>query len=264
MKILIIKSLFIPHESYISENIRTIDIFSNYLLKLNYNYTITLKIIGWINQKIKSNLITDFHKYLKKLKIDINKSKSSISVEHEIWGENKGKSYLLREFKFICPSFNKYNYIIYADHDVSPIDDLLNSRIIIGSLVGPKNKRVALVSFDQVPDNRHNPRIYKNELNIMDITFYYPVSNSDIATGCFITTPKYFALFGELKSVNIYGDEDILISDILDKNNLTSIVSEHKIDHQFDLNADYAIWKKNIAFNIIMNNKYTDNNFWKD
>lgn len=257
MRILIIKSLYVPNETFMNQNINTIERFLKYLATLNKRYEIAIKIIGWVNPRIDGELIMCFKSRIESLK----KTLENMTINIEFWDVNLGKKYIFRELKIIFPTYHTYNYIIYADHDISPIDDLISSRIALGTIL--RSKIVAIVTFHQEPDNRHNPRAYQNNVKIMDINFYYSDHCSDIASGCFITTPYYFDIFSNMRSEYVYGDEDILIPQILKDNNLINIISEKKVEHKYDNDKIYAEWKRNIILKIINGtNSNIGNDYW--
>ena len=272
MRILVIKSLYVPHESFADKNFETIDIFIKNLLKTNPSYEIIFKIVGWVNDEIPKKDYDRVLKYLSELesKIDVSERTAKFSVEYEIWGTNHGKKYLLRELRSIYPAYRKCNVIIYADHDVSPIDDIISTRAIVGTTVKvqlknrTENRTVAFVAFRQKPDNRHNLRVFDRSTKIMDMKFYYSHENMDVATGCILTIPKYINIFRDLASENIYGDEDIMIGRAVNYYNMVSVVSERRVDHQYDTNAEYAKWKRETVMSILKNEEVERKDFWDE
>ena len=90
MKILLIKSLFVPNNSYVQINLDSIRAFIKYLLTLNKIYTFIVEIVGWVNNADdKRMIINKINEYSQELE---NKN---IIIQYEIWGENYGKTYLL-------------------------------------------------------------------------------------------------------------------------------------------------------------------------
>lgn len=227
--VLLIKSVFIPSIEYIDINIKSIIAFESYL-ELKYK----IKLIGWVC----ADAIDKFTQFTK------NKD-----IELELLDSNKGKAFVLNKMASDLLDVNAIDIVMYADHDISPIDDILKSIHLL-------NKNIGLVSFDQEPDNRHNPSIYSSNKE------YYVGSNSDVATGCFIMRSNNFKLLSSLEFSNIYGDEDIQIAKILENNNLISIVSRYKVFHPFDIDDCYAKWKRNAVFNSVVKGKIIKLDYW--
>lgn len=152
--------------------------------------------------------------------------------------------------------YKSCNFILYADHDISPIDNIISSRVILGTKISTNcSNEVAMVGFIQTPDNRNNSRIFTYSLNLMNLKYFYSINNSDVASGCFITLPKYLDIFAKLQSNYVYGDEDFLIGNLFHENNLISVISNQKVHHPYDNDIDYSKWKKTIAIQILTNNQ---------
>jgi len=238
MKLLLIKSIFIPTDQMVDINIQTLELFIKYLQGKSHLFTeISIKLIGWIGNIDKNNR----EKYMNHIE-NQQTHNQQISIHSEIWGENKGKAYLFQNIRTIYPSYRKYNFIIYADHDISPIDDIISQRTILDNYLG--GKQVVMVSFKQQPDDRHNQTVFINSIKINGSRYYHTNDNRRIATGCFITTPQTFNILSEVVSTNIYGDEDIQIGNILNNRGVCNIVSELKVNHPYDNDMRYAEWKK--------------------
>lgn len=262
MRLLIIKSIFVPNAEYIAPNIETIRSFSDYILTMNHRYVVILKLVGYLNPNIEHSKRNEFVQYVLDLERRLNsvredddednnedKRSPTILIEHEFWGNNRGKINLLNSMRNIYPMYRLCNFIWYADHDVTPIDNVIQAKDVIGSKL--YGREVGVVSLNQEPDNRHNPRVYQNRQTMFELEFYVPENNKDVASGSFITAPKYLAALAELKSRNVYGDEDILIPKKLDRYGLMNIVSDLRVHHPYETNEEYAEWKRAKILDIV-------------
>ena len=235
MNVLLIKSVFIPSIEYIDINIGSIIAFESYF-NSKHKIKHKIKLIGWMC----ANANDQFTQFIK-----------TKNIEFEQLDSNKGKAYILN--KMTSDISDDIDIVMYADHDISPIDNLLKSINLL-------KKNIGLVSFDQEPDNRHNPSIYSSSAKINKEYFFG--SNSDVATGCFIMRSNDFKLLSSLDFNNIYGDEDIKIAKILDNHDLISVVSRYKVFHPFDIDTEYAKWKRNAVFNSVLKGKFIKLDYW--
>ena len=229
MKILIVKSIFIPSTDYLKTNIDSIQSIISYIYKNKYETTVVLS--GWI--KNNDDIIK-----IKKLFINNN-------IILDIWSENKGKIYLLNN---ICKYNIEHNILLYLDHDIYIKDDIFND---IDSLLNDK----IMISFTQYPDNRHNELVYLNEITINDKTYNYSTNNLHMASGCFIVKTDIIDLFKTLYSSYVYGEEDIVIANLLTKYNYTHLLSQNQVIHPLEQNKEYDKWKEHMIFKIIGNTK---------
>ena len=220
MNILIIKTIFAKDKNFIDVNITSIKSFLNYISD-NKN-KITFKLFGWIYNNEDN--------FLKEL-----------NVCYELFNENYGKMYLLKNIKKYISNYEDYDFILYADHDISIIDTNILENIEINNIVN--NKKIIMCSFNQEPNNRHSQIVYSNEIIINKNKYYYHENNSFIATGCFIVKPYFFKYLENIIITQNYGTEDIYIGKIINDNNFISLLSEKKVYHPFDINKEYEEWK---------------------
>ncbi len=109
-----------------------------------------------------------------------------------------------------------------------------------------------MVSFSQTPDSRHNDMVFQNNTSILGKKYYYSNNNIYVASGCFITISEGIEILSNINMQNnIYGDEDILIGEILNKNNCVNVVSESKVNHPYCLDIEYNEWKKQKVLNFL-------------
>jgi len=222
MKILIIKTIFVKNESFIEVNIESIKSFINYIDK-NKQYNITMKLFGWINN------------------ID-NMFLQKLNVNYSLFDKNYGKMYLLNNIQNFINNYDTYDIILYADHDIIITDmSILDDLNIFDELIN--NKKLAICSFNQYPNNRHSGIVYLNKITINNIKYYYNDNNVFVASGCFIMKPYFVPYLEKIRSNNIYGDEDILIGRTVNENNLISLISSKSIFHPFDTDKEYEKWK---------------------
>jgi len=230
MKLLIVKSLFIPTTDYLQTNINSIKTINL------HKYDTTLVLSGWI--KNNDDIIK-----IKELVEHIKQYMSNVILD--IWNENKGKTYLLNNmYKYnTCQK----NTLLYLDHDIYIKDDIYDD---IESL-NDNN----MISFTQYPDNRHNEMVYMNEITINNKKYNYPTDNLHMASGCFIVKTNIINLFKTLYSKYIYGEEDILIANLLTEHKYIHLLSKNRVIHPYDKLKEYDTWKNNMIFKVIGNTK---------
>lgn len=264
MKLMFVKSLFIPKHSFIDINIESIDAFIKYFRTINNKFSvIIINVIGWISEIDDADIL---RKYIDKMKIDL--IQTNISLNLKLWESNYGKCHIFQNITSLyCLSKNTYgiedfDYVLYADHDISPIDDILTDRFIVGSFIGDETEHIeiGMLSFCQEPDNRHNETIFRNSIKFNEKTYYYHHDNIRVATGCFITTPKILLLLSSVVLSTdkkhkdndifdgVYGEEDIAIGEILNVNKFYNIVSSLRVNHPFCTDSSYNKWKEERLF----------------
>lgn len=264
MTLLLIKSLFIPKNSFVDTNINSINNFITYFKTVQQKFTkIIIKIVGWIGP-IDDSERERLTKYIDNEKDILIKTNSNIVINIEIWESNFGKCYVFQNIKSLYHPFNELDYIIYTDHDISPIDDILTDRFLIEStMITEKygNREIAMISFCQEPDSRHNDTIFSNKIEFNGRSYFYHMDNIRIATGCFITVPKIFNLlcsiivskhtkYENIPHEGIYGDEDMVIGEILNQQNYFHVVSSLRVNHPYFTDDEYTQWKKTQAMTI--------------
>lgn len=140
---------------------------------------------------------------------------------HVIFDKNYGKMFWIKEsMKYISD-----NLILYADHDIILTDEIndLDLDLVL------KNK---FISFDHDQDSRQNlTRIFKFD-HILKTKL-----NHFVASGCFICTYDIYKLLcmndKYVYDKYIYGNEDIIIGNILRDNKIDSCISKIKIIHPY-------------------------------
>lgn len=228
MSILVVKSLFIPDHRFIDQNTQSIDSLL-YYLSTKKDYDIYL--IGWVNLDINQDFI------------DKIKERYSSNVNIVIWEENLGKIHLLSKcIPDLCR--DKYDYVLYSDHDIIFIDDILD--IPKESIIG------GMVCYDQLGDNKNNQIVYHNKITICGETFYYGFDNIYMATGCFICPIDIAKKFSGLVSDRLYGNEDILIGNLIVSLGGKTLLSNKKIFHPYDFDEEYKKWKLQNIFYCVL------------
>jgi hypothetical protein len=76
-----------------------------------------------------------------------------------------------------------------------------------------------------------------------------------MASGCFIVKTDIIDLFKTLYSSYVYGEEDIVIANLLTKYNYTHLLSQNQVIHPSEQNKEYDKWKEHMIFKIIGNTK---------
>jgi len=247
MRIIFIKSVFVPDNIQYVRNVKSIKSFIKYIAKKEL--LIDIYLIGWIKndnnkKKILDILVRLMDKYL---------IKNNMNVKYLFWSENMGKIYLLKNIKYYCKDYHNYDYMIYSDHDIifNTNNDILKCDYVKLFKTKHDNKQIMMVSFDQYLDNRHYPKVYLNKIEIDKITYYKSNDNKHIASGCFVCDIQLISDFALLKSDHVYGDEDILIGKMNNNNNYINLLSSIKIIHPFDQDRKYIEWKRNKIINIL-------------
>jgi hypothetical protein len=265
LMLLFIKSLFVPKNNFVDTNINSIKSFITYFKTINQKFKqIYIKIVGWIGpiDNFERDRLIEYIDYEKNILSTYN---SNIVLDIEVWNSNFGKCFVFQNIKSIFQDINDYDYILYADHDISPIDDIIKERFLVGSTLVTKkygNKEIAIMSFLQEPDSRHNETIFVNKTEFNGQSYFYHKDNIRIATGCFITTPKIFNLLSRVKISRlntykiyegIYGEEDIAIGKILNTHNYFHVVSSLRVNHPYFIDYKYTKWKESQIMKIALN-----------
>jgi hypothetical protein len=276
INLLFIKSLFVPNNEYIDLNITSTNTFIKYLEKyksIAATANIYVRVVGWINNKT----VTD--KNNKKLisfftNVQESTKQCGIDFDYNVWDKNYGKIKLLSSIKNKYPFYSDVEYIMYADHDISltpiisstlatPSSDDNNINIITeAKIIGHTidDKQIQIVSFDQWPDNRHNHIVYTKKIIFDRSTYFFSPNNVHIASGCFMASSKIISQLAELQTDNLYGDEDILLGNMLNNTNCLHVVSQKKVHHPFDIDPNYVNWKRNNIFRIVLRQNNKNNN----
>jgi hypothetical protein len=111
-----------------------------------------MKLFGWINN------------------ID-NMFLQKLNVNYRLFDKNYGKMYLLNNIQNFINNYDTYDIILYADHDIIITDmSMLDDLVIFENLIN--NKKLAICSFNQYPNNRHSSIVYLNKITINNIKMY--------------------------------------------------------------------------------------------
>ena len=134
---------------------------------------------------------------------------------------------------------------MYSDHDIiiqfSIFD--FNQNFIQTDLIN----KYKFISFDHSGDSKQNlTKIFKFDI-ILKAKY-----NHFVATGCFICTYDTYKLLYHDNDV-IYGNEDIIIGNILKDNNITSYIHKLKVHHPLLISDKYNDYKHTQIKNIIKN-----------
>lgn len=236
MKLLLLKTIFIPDENFIVTNINSIYSVINICNTLN-KYMITIRYEGYV---IPSCYII-FIYLLNKIKYERH-----INIKYVFHNKNVGKKYILQNSSYET-NYDKY---LYIDHDIifilniqyfltyclNMIDCILNDKII------------KLLSFNHLIDIRHNFINCKMHV-INNVNVMYSDDNVNITSACFITDKLTWSLFSNINVDIIYGDEDIVIGNILNINNYANvIICDYYVIHPYEKNKIYTNWKWNQIF----------------
>lgn len=268
MILLFLKSLFIPYESFIEKNMISIKSLINSLLfvtilLITINAKVIVRFEGWITPDVDHNIIID------RIKLLIHNSELCLDVSFKIYDTNYGKKYMLKNVSNLLKTI-ECDIIIYADHDIvftESSSDYISILITKGHPLNTyiNHRLIKVISFNQDIDRRHHSLIYANTsiVDINDTTYCVPKTNIHVATGCFISDRDLYDL---LKFINIdgdssiYGDEDILIGEMLDKQNMLNLVTlNHTVQHPYETDTSYVNWKMNCIFQTIAH-KFNINN----
>jgi hypothetical protein len=268
MRIFIIKSLFCPNDIYYeatTNSIVKINIFFNLLqsqTKMNSLTPIDADIlyIGWINT------------YSEKFDTFISLLNSSFSsIYKELWALNYGKyriyNYII---KFCKDNPDKYEYIIYLDHDIYFDIKTLNMYQFLYKLKDYRinDKKLGLIAFNQLIDNRHRTDIDNNKKIILFESQLF----GSIASGAFILFMNVINDMDYFDMLSVYGLDDYhLTKKLSDMGYANVVIGNVHVMHPFDNNKSYVIWKKNQVLKLIKNksSNYFQQiqqsiNFWKD
>jgi hypothetical protein len=248
--LLILKSFYCPDDSFVSSNkngiISAIDLskklsvhnIKNYILFIGFSQSCSF--YSFLDQ-IVYDLVNEIN--IKCIKLDIN----------------YGKLHILKIFDLHVDKH--IDFVLYSDHDIIfDYDD--NSNMIIDAIKNIINTNILfvdnnkIISFDQAPDCRHNPVIrYNIKTYVLDqhYLFYSNKNNKNIATACMIFHFTFIHEFKKLYSDNIYGDEDLLIGNMLNDNKYKHLVIDIKVRHDFDINYEYSMMKRKLILDIVLN-----------
>jgi hypothetical protein len=247
-KIIFIKSLFCPNQTYFNITYNSILNNINYILSLNLSINIIL--IGWIKKE-----------FYDKINLLIQIVSNQINIIFIPWDVNYGKIKLYYEFNNIAKNVG---YILYADHDI--LFDLTKTKMQkildeIDKLFSIYN--FSLVVFNQLEDCRHQTSLLDNIENYNDIMFGISESNIDMGGGCFIIKnikmkdPLYYHVYGF--------DEKYLISCF--ENKKCGLLLDYYVIHPYDFNdnnLNYKKWKINkIISQIDIYDKINDDEYKK-
>ncbi len=250
MNLLFLKSMFIPKNSFVDINIQSMDKFIKYLKTVNNRFKkIIIRSMGWIGS-IDLSERDRFYEFVDQQKKEL--MGTNISLDIKSWESNYGKCHIFQNI-----DTEDIDYVLYADHDISPIDDILKDRFIVESLfkneINNTCNEIGMVSFNQEPDNRHNDTVFINSIRFNERVYYYHTDNMRVATGCFITVPKIISILSKvtLTTVNgvdgvddVYGEEDMAIGELMNINGFYNIVSSLRVHHPFCTDVQYNEWKE--------------------
>lgn len=266
MKISIIKSILCPNDSYLDINcnaiINLIE-FLNFVNRENIEFDIT--IIGWIKKESYGIIIKDI---IDKRKSCINKS---VCVFLKL---NYGKFVMFNKLQKII---EECDYVFYLDHDILFNFDNRNIFLKLMEMMQHKinDKRIGLIALNHLEDNRHKIALFdnSNKLIIDDDVLYHNKGNDygNIACGCIFLSYRCFRMLDGLDTLSVYGLDDYHMIKKICENNFIAMVAIHMyIIHPFDMNSEYANWKKN-TIKLLLENKNFDYyktlessiNFWE-
>lgn len=241
MEILVIRTLFIPNEDYLSVNINSIKNTRDYIKKQTGNYHLLL--IGW-SHKFNANINP-------LLNLCEDTFMTSSVIHYDI---NYGKYRIMQDImQYIYKK--SYSYILYVDHDI-----LFDTKINITNLLilfdhSIDNQQLGLLLFNHTTDIRHQVDIYENQKCINDHELCWSTVKSSMACGAFITKKDFFETIKLSEPVAVYGLDDIFLIESYEKKNLKTVVLKNiYINHPHNNDEKYNKWKIEQIKQIICNN----------
>jgi hypothetical protein len=200
----------------------------------------------------------------------IPSNKERIRLSLDVYDANYGKIHTLKHIVSKDRiDDNDYDFFMYADHDIIFTDSsTMYLHMFLRGTQNPLNiqlnkRTIKMVSFSQLIDSRHNPIILTHVKKIKNNIYHYSANNVHVATGCFLTDCCIIKLFTSLKTDLVYGEEDILIGNMLNKYKMVHLVtSNYHIEHPIETDIEYMKWKEACIFTAlikIMNDKSNNN-----
>lgn len=270
MRILIVKSLFVPNKNYYLQTFESVLNLIDFInINNNNNIIIDILLIGWVNKK---KFEDEFIKLQKHYNLICNKINE---IKLELWSLNYGKYKILNFIK----SYSKdksYNVIFYFDHDIlfntiEPNNNFINESI---NLMKNKlyNKSIGILFYNQEEDARHQYTIFykKSKLNNYTIVTPHKDDNGSIASGGFIINPNFIKIIDKFDLNYIYGLDEYFIIEKLKKNNYSyGVIIDLSIIHPYNDNKRYNRWKIEQIYNVILKKRIKyflliqqSHNFW--
>lgn len=275
--ILLLRTIFAPNELHIKSNIdsfrsslntiRTI-LIHNQNIDINFDINFDIKMLGWVALNVRHLFIEQLNDVMNEYNDIVNMSDKRCKIEYDFFDNNYGKLHAIKTMiKNI--SMNSYVMFIYADHDIQfdesttefikllfceNITIKYKSQQFNESKMSHQNLPIKFVSFRQRYDERHDPIIYTNNININintndNIRCHYSLNNIHIASGCFVTDFDGITIISQLTSYSEYGDEDVLIGERLNELSLLHVVLvDYYVIHPYDIDITYSNWKKQKIF----------------
>lgn len=243
-KLLIVKSLFCPNETYLKKNFDTFEKINDFFRESEIEIDVML--IGWMPMYRKE--IGDFLK---------NKSNFK-EIFINAWQYNLGKYQLFNSVKQFLSNDKKYDYLIYMDHDVYFPETKSPDFHEIFNLIGLEIncKKIGLILFNQLEDCRHQNDAYQNKFTINDINICLPDTLASVACGCFVTSQNIFVGLDDFDLVSIYGLDDLALTEkICQKDMVTILLPDIYVVHPFFKNDRYDAWKLSTVSEMIENKK---------
>lgn len=261
MKILIVKSIFVLNHDFIPKNHESIkslvmclkSIMDVFPIIRKMNITIDIKLCGWINNDLHDATMCEIRNIIDFFSKDNN---NTVTYFFDIFDKNYGKIYTLKNIKKYINNTYQYDSILYSDHDIVFTDSFtIYFYSLIFRNINPIDNKFKMISLNQSGDPRHNPIINNKSITINNIEYYYSHDNIHIASGCFITdTDTISMLSQDLPDTKyVYGNEDILIGELLNKYQYIHLVSsQYHVFHPSDTDIEYGNWKKRCVIQYLL------------
>lgn len=263
---LIVKSIFVPNEEYLTTNICSIiatnTFFSMYRNKYNKNKTEDSNVLdlhvlytGWVNHNAD---------YVDRLKDVIYSDNNMYSgIYSDIWVLNYGKYKLYNNtIDFVNHNDRSHDYVIYLDHDIY-FD--ITSIDMFGSLCSSmitninESSKLGMIAFNQRIDNRHQPDIYSNKIYLNNICLLRSPNHGSIASGAFIIRTSILANLTHFDLITIYGlDDYYLAKKLTDEGYINVVTQDIYVIHPIDNNMKYALWKRDHLLKLILEPKQSN------
>lgn len=241
MRRIIIKSLFCPNNKYYKITANSLINLFDYLTYFNVNNA-DIILIGWANI---------YSSQLEKLVTILNKNKYKIN--YELFDINYGK-YKIFDNMVQISKLDIYSTLYYFDHDIQILPEYNLFSVDINGKIDGKN--IGILAVNHTEDIRHQLTVYENECTVNNHTVVYPVEGDygSVADGCFIGNCECIKNM-KFSMINVYGLDDYYLIKQVDELNFSyGVLKNIFVEHPYDDNVEYTMWKKQQIVDIVNNN----------
>jgi len=252
-KILFVKSVFCPNETYFKisiesliQNIESIMSIVSIIPKKEDIY-VYLYCLGWI-----SNFSDIFELILSYIECPFDRFFT------DLWKINYGK---YKIFNSIIDFKLDYDYLIYLDHDINFYSNFYD--LIALSDCKIFGKSIGLIMFNQKGDNRHHVNNLDKKIVMNNIKIKWNNNNineKSLACGAFCASYNVIKNIDKLKVISVYGLDDYnLLSNVKLKGYVNILAKNVYVFHPFDKCVEYCNWKKANVIKSIYGMNYNEN-----